>query len=317
MYKRFSVILCLICILSTLSLLTSGAYFTTLLTSSNNPIKSANFKVNSDGTLNDKQDFKFEKFAPGQSEVYNFSIDKTGTEVPVCYEIKFNTSNDGLFSGDTPVKLSLLKYNDSSKTDPLLVKGNSFKIYPKLDKENYGLQLDWPWKSSSEAENKYAGQSGTVEINVQASQIKGNTIYDDNENEHKINADYVLIEDENYLSDNSITCKKVRSNNITVSYNDKENTIKIPNNEYLGDIVFYINEGKLECSKDVGFTDEASNRVNYSGLNDWYLQKPSKDKSHRCISLIKTFPNNKKLIIGISSSEISKWNIKYAEVKKK
>ena len=167
--KKLSLAIAIILVLS-LALATFALYTKSFI--GNNKLRAAKFKVHSNGTLNGDAMFDLtdRPIYPGiELEVYEFQIDKTGTEVPVEYEININ-SHGGLFEpveeGDSPVLLTLLRKTgeDWLELDELY----SVKIVANDDLEEFRIDLKW---ENTNYDIEYQGKIGIVEIEVKATQM--------------------------------------------------------------------------------------------------------------------------------------------------
>ncbi len=95
--KKLSLSIIIILVLSLA--LATFAYYTKGFIGDNNKVRAARFEVDSKGTLDGdaKFDLTDDPIYPRiELEVYEFKIDKTGTEVPVKYEITV-TSHGGSY----------------------------------------------------------------------------------------------------------------------------------------------------------------------------------------------------------------------------
>lgn len=170
--KKLSLLLIVVLVLS----LTLGtlAFYRKTFTSDNNKIRAARFTVHSDGTLDgdEKFDLTEEPIYPGvELEVYEFKIDKTGTEVPVEYKITV-TPYDELFApvseGNSPVNLTVLRKVGEEWVD---IGGlNEVVVAPDNDIEEFRIDLKW---DHSDYDIEYQGKPGKVRINVEAEQVNG------------------------------------------------------------------------------------------------------------------------------------------------
>lgn len=162
-------------ILVVLLVLTLGmgtfAYYTKTFTSAENVVRSANFIVDSKGTLDNNVEFDLtnDPLYPGiKKDVYEFKIDKTGTEVPVEYKLTVS-GNDELFSTidgvASPVVLSILRKSGDTWTTI----DNDSTIDPTEDVENFKINLEWNHDNVNDI--KFQGKTGKISINVVATQL--------------------------------------------------------------------------------------------------------------------------------------------------
>lgn len=170
--QKLSLLLILVLILS-LALGTT-AYYKKTFSSDANVVRAARFVVSTDGTLDEDKVFDLTDtpIYPGvELEVYNFKIDKTGTEVPVEYEITVTPYGE-LFepveTGNSPVNLTILQ----KKVDNWKSIGGLEKVIvePEKDIEEFKVHLNW---DHTEYDIEYQGKGGTVKIEVIATQIDG------------------------------------------------------------------------------------------------------------------------------------------------
>ncbi|MEH7123014.1 hypothetical protein V7127_07130 [Bacillus sp. JJ1773] len=147
------------------------AYFSKSFTSDNNTATAASFEVeavNSEGTTIGDAQFNLDgKLYPGMKpvEVYNFSINKNNTEVPVQYKVNLNPSGD-LFpeDGTTPIKLTLQRNIGGDWSD--IDYQTEFK--PEADVESFKILAEWP---HGDNDISFQGMTGNIKLDVVATQI--------------------------------------------------------------------------------------------------------------------------------------------------
>lgn len=277
---------CLLILFTALAIVGTKAYYTTTLTSNENKITSAKFIVTADGILDANAEFKLNAFAPGKSTLYDFTIDKTNTEVPVVYNINFTKSGE-LLDTSTPIKFQLVKFenstDESSSYTPINSGStdNTYVIYPQSDTEKYGIKIDWPWDASDEDTTKYSGKTGSVIIGVKATQLAADPVSPPDTQNVKAAKSTVIITDRNYTTDNHDNYTS-KDTDREIVFNQSLRTIKISNTKIFGDAIFSIDgqlidgkytKGKLiYCSKDVGY-DNAGTFVHYSNTEGWDIKK--------------------------------------------
>lgn len=148
----------------------SYAAFQQNFSSKNNQINTANFEIGSSGTLDADSKFNIQDIAPGMEGIYDFRVDKTKSEVPVETRIKLSSAGD-LFGADSPIKLSVVKYNGESYTE---LTPNADGTYTLSDKDTAGVQgygLHYKWVSTSnEKDTSFANKAGSVGIAIEAEQ---------------------------------------------------------------------------------------------------------------------------------------------------
>lgn len=169
--KKLSLSIIIILVLSLV--LATFALYTKSFIGDNNKVRAARFTVDSKGTLDGdaKFDLTDSPIYPGvELEVYEFQIDKTGTEVPVEYEITVS-SHGKLFEpvteGESPVIVSLLrKIGD----DWLEMEGlDNVQVIPTEDLEEFRIDLKW---EDSNYDIEYQGKPGTIKIKAVATQTE-------------------------------------------------------------------------------------------------------------------------------------------------
>lgn len=275
---------CLLIAFTALAIVGTRAYYTTTITSSGNTITSANFSVKPDGNLDGNQEFKIENFAPGKSQIYKFSIDKTGTQVPVVYNINFLKSEE-LFAGNTPVKLTLVKYSDDTNYEIINAASvdNSYILYPQNNTETYGLKVDWSWDSSSDTDStNYAGKTGSITINVKASQLITDPLETSNNENTLSTTATVTVRDE--INKNSKGMETFTINNgETVIYDASSKVLKINQNNYFGNMAFQINDvltssTLIYCTNDITYTEADGSIAHCAGSNGWSVYKDNDGK---------------------------------------
>ena len=170
--KKLSLLL--IAILALALGLGTFALYSKTFTSDNNQVRAARFEVDSNGTLDGdtKFDLTDDPIYPGvELELYEFEIDKKGTEVPVKYEITVTPYGE-LFEpveeGDSPVALTVLRKVGDEWVD---IGGlDNVEIIPDEILEEFRIDLEW---GHSDYDIEYQGKPGSVRINVVATQIDG------------------------------------------------------------------------------------------------------------------------------------------------
>ena len=140
--------------------------------SAENIIKASSFIVKDNGTLEQQKTFNLEKFAPGQSTIWNFEIDKTGTDVPVEYIITLEGIGE-LFEGVTPIKYDLMEGKDNNYTQLTNLQEDEHKyiIIPDKDIKYFAIKIQWPWAAPKVVDKDFIGKSGNIKITVKANQI--------------------------------------------------------------------------------------------------------------------------------------------------
>jgi predicted ribosomally synthesized peptide with SipW-like signal peptide len=174
MKKRLVITLVLVGLLAFGAGIGTFAWFSQTLVSNSNVIKAANFSVSSDG-LDENVEFEIPRLAPGEWGIYDFTVDKSNTDVPIKYNFKV-TSNGFLFNENSPIKLYLLDYNGENYE--IIANGYreiSGTVIPVDNVEGYALM--WKWVPSDN-DNSYIGKSGKVNIQLTATQTgPSNVIY--------------------------------------------------------------------------------------------------------------------------------------------
>lgn len=177
------------------------AYYTKTFESNGNIVRAAKFTVDSGGTLDKSVEFDLtgDPLIPGKSkDLYEFKINKTGTEVPVRYEITA-TGKDELFYSGTPVKLNV--YRKIGENDWQKIKKN--KIVPEKDIEEFKVEAVW---KHSNNDIHYQGKKGKVNIKVVATQMDGELDPfepEDEDLEIAVNAEYEFrVNDGGYMTIN-------------------------------------------------------------------------------------------------------------------
>lgn len=168
MKKRNIFTLVLIAVLAFALGLGTMAYYKRTFTSSNNPVRFANFTVNTGGTLDESVEFDIpEPIAPGyiNDAVHTFKIDKTGTEVPVEYDINVITNGEAFENG--PLTLTL--YNKVNGEWVAMEGLTALGFEPKADVEEFKLGLRWPHNDATDVD--FEGKSGNIKIEVTATQV--------------------------------------------------------------------------------------------------------------------------------------------------
>ncbi|MEK5444518.1 hypothetical protein [Fredinandcohnia sp. FSL W7-1320] len=152
-----------------IAIVATTAYFTKQFVSDNNPAKAAVFNVDvvdSDGqTIGDGKFNLGEDFYPGMEpvEVYNFTINKNDTKLPVEYSVNFTPSGE-LLTGDTPIALELQK--DVAGVWTKVDYSTTFK--PENDSESYRILASWPHGDNDIA---FQGKTGNMKLEVTATQV--------------------------------------------------------------------------------------------------------------------------------------------------
>ena len=119
--------------------------------SGENKVRAAKFEVTSNGTLSKQGEFDLSKnpIYPGyeNKDVYEFEIDKKGTEVPVKYNIGV-TAEGELFEaveeGNSPVVMTLYRETENG-WDPVK---NELEINP-VEKAVEKFRIGIEWKDSN------------------------------------------------------------------------------------------------------------------------------------------------------------------------
>ena len=169
MKKRNMFTLVLIAVLALALGLGTMAYYKKTFTSKENPVRFADFTVNADGTLDEETEFDIPNpIAPGYANdaVYEFRIDKTGTEVPVEYDLKVTTGGEIFDNGPLVVTFYNKVDGDWVAMDGLTAPN----FEPKKDVEEFKLGLEWPHRKDGTDIN-FEGMSGTIKIEVTATQV--------------------------------------------------------------------------------------------------------------------------------------------------
>lgn len=162
------------------------AYYTQTFTSTNNTITTANFVVEEEGILSES--FTVDgTFAPDDTGTANFSLDNTGSEVAMEYIMTVVTrklteetlDQDYLFREGTPVVLSLVKFVDGVEqvvyeNIPL---GEELHFPAGNGESEYGIKYSWPWVTDGVDDKAFAGDTGVIDLQVEARQLRDNIIY--------------------------------------------------------------------------------------------------------------------------------------------
>lgn len=165
MKKRNLLIVMLVAVLAFTLGMGTLAYYTKTFSSNDNLVRAAKFEVDSNGTLDSNVEFNLDRepIYPGRNiDVYEFQIDKKGTEVPVKYNITV-TGNDPLFEGNSPVALTVLrKVGDiwTEFTGPELTNPEALEMFK--------INLFW---DHTDHDIDYQGKTGKININVVATQV--------------------------------------------------------------------------------------------------------------------------------------------------
>lgn len=204
------------------------AYFSKSFTSDSNTATAASFEVeavNAQGkVIGDAQFDLDEKLYPGMKpvEVYNFSINKNNTEVPVQYKVNLSPSGD-LFpaDGSTPIKLTMQRYMNGSWAD--IDYNSEFK--PESDVESFRISVEWPHGDNDIA---FQGKNGNIKLEVVATQVDdeeepGEQEPDpENPNVEKSTAQITLYKDsassQNFIDFTNITNFKLKNKNTRREY---------------------------------------------------------------------------------------------------
>lgn len=155
----------------------SMAFYTRVFNSNNNTVKTAKFKVSSNGTLDGDKKFDLteEPIFPGVDlDVYEFEIDKKDTEVPVKYTVSVVPAGD-LFEAQngnpSPVKVSVLRKIGEGWTDIGGLSG--IEIIPDEIIERFKIHIAWPHNDEFDAD--FEDLYGEINIQVVAKQVVGGT----------------------------------------------------------------------------------------------------------------------------------------------
>lgn len=176
MKKRNVLTLMLIAILALALGLGTMAKYRKTFSSGENLVRAAKFEVDSNGTLDENVEFNLSEdpIYPGyeNENVYEFEIDKKGTEVQVKYNIAV-IANGELFGavekGNSPVVMALYRETENGWA-PV---ANELEINPvKKDVEKFRIGLKW---NDSDYDIEYQNKSGNIAINVVATQVGGVT----------------------------------------------------------------------------------------------------------------------------------------------
>ena len=176
MKKRNMLALILVVILAFVLGLGTMAYYRKTFSSGENLVRAAKFEVDSNGTLDEDVEFNLseEPIYPGYNNenVYEFEIDKKGTEVAVKYNITV-TANGELFEaveeGNSPVVMTLYRGTENGWVSV----ANELEINPvEKGVENFKIGLKW---NHSDYDIEYQNKSGNIAINVVATQVGGVT----------------------------------------------------------------------------------------------------------------------------------------------
>lgn len=171
MKKRNMLTIMLVAILVFVLGLGTIAYYKKTFSSNNNLVRAAKFEVDSNGTLNEDVEFDLRDtpIYPGfEDDIYEFEIDKKGTEVPVKYDVTVTASGE-LFEpfGETasPVVMTLYRETENGweKVD------NPCEINPVENQvEYFKIGLNW---NHSDYDIEYQNKTGKIAINVVAEQV--------------------------------------------------------------------------------------------------------------------------------------------------
>ena len=173
MKKRSLFTLMLVAILAFSLGMGTLAYYTKTFESNGNIVRAAKFIVESDGTLDKDIDFDLtdDPLIPGKSkDLYEFKINKTGTEVPVRYEITA-TGTDELFYSGTPLKLNVYRKTDDGGWERI----QKNRVVPNKNIEQFKVEAVW---KHSDNDIHYQNKNGKVNIKVVATQTDGETTPD-------------------------------------------------------------------------------------------------------------------------------------------
>lgn len=172
MKKKNLMIVMLVAVLAFALGMGTLSYYKKEFTSNDNVVRAAKFEVDSNGTLDKEVEFDLTDtpIFPGfKDDIYNFEIDKKGTEVPVKYEVAVTPSGE-LFEavdGNKPSPIKVILYRETE--DGWDVVNNKFEIDPvKRDVERFKIKLAW---DHSDYDIEYQNKTGKIAIKVEATQV--------------------------------------------------------------------------------------------------------------------------------------------------
>lgn len=213
------------------------AWFSDRVTSSDNIIKAADFKITANN-LATQEAFEFPKIYPGELGYHGFSIDKSDIEVPVKFEIEA-IGEGRLFREGTPIELGILRnYNAEGpehKQDyqPLEKNEDGKFVLPYTENEKEEFRLIWKWNVEKAESNNFKNDQGKVKLNITATQLPEEAMlsfvwWNDrtNKNQSSANNRVVLSEDTIVIQDNSYfgTAKfEISGNTATLTETKVEN----------------------------------------------------------------------------------------------
>ena len=154
----------------------SMAAYTRTFTSDNNTVRTAKFKVSSNGTLDGdaKFDLSGDEIYPGvELDAYNFEIDKKGTRLEMEYLVTIGLEGE-IFEdkngNSSPLEVSVLRQIEDEEWED--IGGlDKVKIIPENEVEKFKLHIKWPHNDDIDIDFEDLG--GTVNIKVVARQIGG------------------------------------------------------------------------------------------------------------------------------------------------
>lgn len=154
----------------------SMALYVRAFSSKDNPIRTARFDVNTDGTLDGDSKFGLvgEDLYPGvEAELYSFEIHKGETEVDVEYFVSvipkgkvFESQDIGGRRVASPLDISLLKAIDGQWEEESQLQG--IEIPVPEDIEKFKINLKWPHNDDTDI--YFEGLEGAIDIKVEAKQ---------------------------------------------------------------------------------------------------------------------------------------------------
>lgn len=155
------------------------AYYTQTFTSEGNEIRAAVWDVSESGTLFEQETFEFIPVAPGESEAYDFRINKGDSEVNVEYYITVTGTGD-LFDADgCPIVFSAIMNNGSENAVTKGLLSGTTVRFPASVFENknddFSLKVKWPWGDGSGTDNSFSSLEGEITVAVEARQVRNST----------------------------------------------------------------------------------------------------------------------------------------------